>query len=85
MCNEVADLSARPEDHLPSMYAVPGAGAGWMWVQLLPAFPLGLDKRRICLQCYQQTFKLAVAVQAHAGGLKPSQGTEEALNCLPTD
>ena len=67
------------------MCVVPGAGAGQMWVRLLPAFPLRLDKRGVCLQCYRQTFKLAVAVQAHASGLKPGQGTEEALNCLPTD
>lgn len=75
-CNEVANLSARPKEHLPPTYAVPGAGAGQMWVQLLPAFPLQLDKTGVCLQCYPQKFKLAVAVQAHAGGLKPIQGTE---------
>lgn len=77
--------SACPEEHLPPMFAVPGAGAGRVWVRLFPAFPLQLDKRGVCLQCYRQTCKLAVAVQAHASGLKPGQGTKEALNCLPTD
>lgn len=83
MCDEVADLSACPGEHFPPTCAVPGAGAGRVWVQLLPAFPLQVDKWRVCLEGYRQTFRLAAAVHARAGGLKPSQGTEVALNCLP--